>query len=175
MCFPPLPAAALLEMQSTPNYLWSTEDLLGQGATACVYKARNKVSGGTGGGGGAATPKPRFPSVPSIPPAPRRGDARAPLCSPSRELPGCRQRWGLLRVLFSFFIWLLLPPPPPRHQLGAAVQEQFLGLLAAGSGSPALPCIGGGGGKKLFWGECPEVLKTPSLAICIFHANTCQG
>ncbi|KFV05783.1 Inhibitor of nuclear factor kappa-B kinase subunit epsilon, partial [Tauraco erythrolophus] len=29
----------------TPNYLWSTEDLLGQGATACVYKARNKKSG----------------------------------------------------------------------------------------------------------------------------------
>ncbi|NWT11778.1 IKKE kinase, partial [Vireo altiloquus] len=32
-------------MQSTPSYLWSTEDLLGQGATACVYKARNKKSG----------------------------------------------------------------------------------------------------------------------------------
>ncbi|NXK47780.1 IKKE kinase, partial [Chauna torquata] len=32
-------------MQSTPNYLWSTDDLLGQGATACVYKARNKKSG----------------------------------------------------------------------------------------------------------------------------------
>ncbi|NWR45854.1 IKKE kinase, partial [Regulus satrapa] len=32
-------------MQSTPSYLWSTEDLLGQGATASVYKARNKKSG----------------------------------------------------------------------------------------------------------------------------------
>eukprot|EP00075_Anas_platyrhynchos_P011670 XP_027300923.1 inhibitor of nuclear factor kappa-B kinase subunit epsilon isoform X1 [Anas platyrhynchos] len=32
-------------MQSTPNYLWSTDDLLGQGATASVYKARNKKSG----------------------------------------------------------------------------------------------------------------------------------
>ncbi|NXL43327.1 IKKE kinase, partial [Podilymbus podiceps] len=32
-------------MQSTPSYLWSTEDLLGQGATACVYRARNKKSG----------------------------------------------------------------------------------------------------------------------------------
>lgn len=31
------------EMQSTTNYLWSTDDLLGQGATASVYKARNKV------------------------------------------------------------------------------------------------------------------------------------
>ncbi|EOB07034.1 Inhibitor of nuclear factor kappa-B kinase subunit epsilon, partial [Anas platyrhynchos] len=31
--------------QSTPNYLWSTDDLLGQGATASVYKARNKKSG----------------------------------------------------------------------------------------------------------------------------------
>uniref|UniRef100_A0A8D0GT36 Protein kinase domain-containing protein n=1 Tax=Sphenodon punctatus TaxID=8508 RepID=A0A8D0GT36_SPHPU len=32
-------------MQSTPNYLWNTEDVLGQGATASVYKARNKKSG----------------------------------------------------------------------------------------------------------------------------------
>ncbi|NWY03256.1 IKKE kinase, partial [Nothoprocta ornata] len=32
-------------MQSTPNYLWHPEDVLGQGATACVYKARNKKSG----------------------------------------------------------------------------------------------------------------------------------
>lgn len=30
-------------MQSTINYLWHTDDLLGQGATASVYKARNKV------------------------------------------------------------------------------------------------------------------------------------
>jgi inhibitor of nuclear factor kappa-B kinase subunit epsilon len=30
-------------MQSTANYLWHTDDLLGQGATASVYKARNKV------------------------------------------------------------------------------------------------------------------------------------
>ncbi|XP_027467865.1 inhibitor of nuclear factor kappa-B kinase subunit epsilon isoform X7 [Zalophus californianus] len=29
-------------MQSTINYLWHTDDLLGQGATASVYKARNK-------------------------------------------------------------------------------------------------------------------------------------
>lgn len=32
------------EMQSTINYLWHTDDLLGQGATASVYKARNKVT-----------------------------------------------------------------------------------------------------------------------------------
>ncbi|XP_006887991.1 PREDICTED: inhibitor of nuclear factor kappa-B kinase subunit epsilon [Elephantulus edwardii] len=32
-------------MQSTANYLWHTNDLLGQGATASVYKARNKKSG----------------------------------------------------------------------------------------------------------------------------------
>lgn len=32
-------------MQSTFNYLWHTDDLLGQGATASVYKARNKKSG----------------------------------------------------------------------------------------------------------------------------------
>ncbi|XP_040279888.1 inhibitor of nuclear factor kappa-B kinase subunit epsilon isoform X1 [Bufo bufo] len=32
-------------MPSTPNYLWELEDLLGQGATASVYKARNKKSG----------------------------------------------------------------------------------------------------------------------------------
>lgn len=30
---------------STTNYLWSMQDLLGQGATANVYKARNKKSG----------------------------------------------------------------------------------------------------------------------------------
>nr|XP_040134473.1 inhibitor of nuclear factor kappa-B kinase subunit epsilon [Ictidomys tridecemlineatus] len=32
-------------MQSTANYLWHTDELLGQGATASVYKARNKKSG----------------------------------------------------------------------------------------------------------------------------------
>ncbi|XP_030044655.1 inhibitor of nuclear factor kappa-B kinase subunit epsilon isoform X2 [Microcaecilia unicolor] len=32
-------------MQSTPNYLWQLEDVLGQGATANVYKARNKKTG----------------------------------------------------------------------------------------------------------------------------------
>ncbi|NXD69232.1 IKKE kinase, partial [Eolophus roseicapillus] len=32
-------------MQSTPSYLWSSEDCLGQGATASVYRARNKKSG----------------------------------------------------------------------------------------------------------------------------------
>ncbi|XP_072318026.1 inhibitor of nuclear factor kappa-B kinase subunit epsilon-like, partial [Eucyclogobius newberryi] len=30
---------------STANHLWSLQDVLGQGATACVYKARNKRSG----------------------------------------------------------------------------------------------------------------------------------
>ncbi|XP_070700506.1 inhibitor of nuclear factor kappa-B kinase subunit epsilon [Pempheris klunzingeri] len=30
---------------STTNYLWSSQDVLGQGATASVYKARNKRSG----------------------------------------------------------------------------------------------------------------------------------
>lgn len=29
---------------STENHLWATEDVLGQGATARVYKARTKVS-----------------------------------------------------------------------------------------------------------------------------------
>ncbi|XP_075709828.1 inhibitor of nuclear factor kappa-B kinase subunit epsilon [Rhinoderma darwinii] len=32
-------------MPSTPSYLWELEDILGQGATAKVYKARNKKSG----------------------------------------------------------------------------------------------------------------------------------
>lgn len=35
-------------MQSTANYLWHTDDLLGQGATASVYKARNKVGSNPG-------------------------------------------------------------------------------------------------------------------------------
>uniref|UniRef100_A0A8C1E6H3 Inhibitor of nuclear factor kappa B kinase subunit epsilon n=2 Tax=Cyprinus carpio TaxID=7962 RepID=A0A8C1E6H3_CYPCA len=30
---------------STANHLWSLDDVLGQGATACVYKARNKKTG----------------------------------------------------------------------------------------------------------------------------------
>lgn len=38
-------------MQSTANYLWHTDDLLGQGATASVYKARNKVGSSPGGPG----------------------------------------------------------------------------------------------------------------------------
>ncbi len=32
---------------STANYLWSLQDVLGQGATASVYKARNKVESHT--------------------------------------------------------------------------------------------------------------------------------
>uniref|UniRef100_A0A8C8SAT4 Inhibitor of nuclear factor kappa B kinase subunit epsilon n=1 Tax=Pelusios castaneus TaxID=367368 RepID=A0A8C8SAT4_9SAUR len=32
-------------MQSTTNYLWNTDEVLGQGATASVYKARSKKSG----------------------------------------------------------------------------------------------------------------------------------
>uniref|UniRef100_H3ARH4 Inhibitor of nuclear factor kappa B kinase subunit epsilon n=1 Tax=Latimeria chalumnae TaxID=7897 RepID=H3ARH4_LATCH len=32
-------------MQSTANYLWILDDILGQGATACVYKGRNKKTG----------------------------------------------------------------------------------------------------------------------------------
>ncbi|KAK2505423.1 hypothetical protein MC885_005603 [Smutsia gigantea] len=32
-------------MQSTVSYVWHTDDLLGQGATASVYRARNKKSG----------------------------------------------------------------------------------------------------------------------------------
>ncbi|KTG39550.1 hypothetical protein cypCar_00039390 [Cyprinus carpio] len=31
-------------MQSTSNYLWMMSDLLGQGATANVYRGRHKVS-----------------------------------------------------------------------------------------------------------------------------------
>lgn len=41
-------------MQSTVNYLWHTDDLLGQGATASVYKARNKVG-----------PRPSWRSTPA--------------------------------------------------------------------------------------------------------------
>lgn len=57
--------AAVTAMQSTPNYLWSTDDLLGQGATACVYKARSKVRGW--GGGDMATPgHPTPPRPPAL-------------------------------------------------------------------------------------------------------------
>lgn len=44
------------KMQSTTNYLWLISDLLGQGATANVYRGRHKVGWdrwgpGKGGGG----------------------------------------------------------------------------------------------------------------------------
>ncbi|KAM6457058.1 inhibitor of nuclear factor kappa-B kinase subunit epsilon isoform 2-T3 [Liasis olivaceus] len=39
------PTTIFFAMQSTLNYFWKTEDVLGQGATASVYKARNKKSG----------------------------------------------------------------------------------------------------------------------------------
>lgn len=65
-------------MQSTPNYLWSTEDLLGQGATAYVYKARNKVSGGNWGG---RNPKLQSPGAPH-PSRPRGCPSSAPLALP---------------------------------------------------------------------------------------------
>lgn len=47
-------------MQSTVNYLWHTDDLLGQGATASVYKARNKV-GHSPGQATQPTPGPLTP------------------------------------------------------------------------------------------------------------------
>lgn len=34
---------AAIRMQSTTNYLWLISDLLGQGATANVYRGRHKV------------------------------------------------------------------------------------------------------------------------------------
>ena len=37
----------LVMTASTVNYLWSIQDVLGQGATASVYKARNKVNSDT--------------------------------------------------------------------------------------------------------------------------------
>lgn len=38
-----LPQLRLGQMQSTTNYLWLISDLLGQGATANVYRGRHKV------------------------------------------------------------------------------------------------------------------------------------
>lgn len=64
--------AAVTAMQSTPNYLWSTDDLLGQGATACVYKARSKVRGWKGWGYGHS--RASNPPTPSC-----SGSARAAL------------------------------------------------------------------------------------------------
>lgn len=68
-------------MQSTVNYLWHTDDLLGQGATASVYKARNKVG-----------PRPGRPHPgPCSPLTPRRFLARA---APSRRQAGMWLGWG---------------------------------------------------------------------------------
>ncbi|KAG1949472.1 inhibitor of nuclear factor kappa-B kinase subunit epsilon [Pimephales promelas] len=38
-------SSACVNMASTANYLWSLDDVLGQGATASVFKARNKKTG----------------------------------------------------------------------------------------------------------------------------------
>lgn len=38
-----LGSSATFKMQSTTNYLWLISDLLGQGATANVYRGRHKV------------------------------------------------------------------------------------------------------------------------------------
>lgn len=43
-------------MQSTTNYLWLISDLLGQGATANVYRGRHKV-----GSSSSLTYTPRSP------------------------------------------------------------------------------------------------------------------
>ena len=40
ICSPEKPHATI---QQTNNFLWSTADLLGQGATSRVYKGRDKV------------------------------------------------------------------------------------------------------------------------------------
>lgn len=37
-------SSVAVRMQSTANYLWLISDLLGQGATANVYRGRHKVS-----------------------------------------------------------------------------------------------------------------------------------
>lgn len=39
----PLQDPPAVRMQSTANYLWLISDLLGQGATANVYRGRHKV------------------------------------------------------------------------------------------------------------------------------------
>lgn len=141
-------------MQSTPNYLWSTEDLLGQGATAYVYKARNKVSGGNWGGRNPKTTEPRCPS--SLPPhgMPELRSTRPP----GRSLAGEQ-----LRGSFGFYFHFPWAPSLGRGR-----------LLGCSQPGPARRLPEQRRGKELFSGECPEVLKTPSLAICIVHANTCQ-
>lgn len=73
-------------MQSTVNYLWHTDDLLGQGATASVYKARNKVG-----------PKP--PPAHRSPLAPRKFLVQSAPCGPPGvcgwpEASGFALRWG---------------------------------------------------------------------------------
>lgn len=64
-------------MQSTANYLWHTDDLLGQGATASVYKARNKVG---------PSPGPRRPGQPPCVAGQRPPDSA--LHAPGSAIPG---------------------------------------------------------------------------------------
>lgn len=151
MCFPPLPAAALLEMQSTPNYLWSTEDLLGQGATACVYKARNKVSGGTGGE--ARHPKTTVPLCPLHPSCPA---ARGCPCSPLLALPGAPRLPAALGAASGFIFVFHLAPSPPTP---SAAPARGCGSRAAfGVARSRVRLIGAAvhwrqGGRSCFWGN----------------------
>lgn len=47
-CYSPcLPSSMSGMTASTTNYLWSMQDVLGQGATASVFKARHKVESPT--------------------------------------------------------------------------------------------------------------------------------
>lgn len=100
---------------------------------------------------GAPVPQPSCPAA--------RGCSARPRPAMSRS---CQQCWGCLG-LFSFFFPWLLPP------------AEFCGVRAAFRACWGSQCgcsLHRGGSCS---GECPEVLKTPSVAICIHHANTCQG
>lgn len=45
-CLPQVPVDSnvIMEIRSSPNYIWNIKDILGQGATGAVYKGRHKVT-----------------------------------------------------------------------------------------------------------------------------------
>lgn len=100
-------------MQSTANYLWHTDDLLGQGATASVYKARNKVG---------PSPGPRGPLWPRQPPWAARWcvAGQRPLdlalhTLGSGTLGACAEVWELQRAPW---------PGPSVRRFGTGVSDE---------------------------------------------------
>lgn len=131
-------------MQSTPSYLWSTEDCLGQGATASVYKARNKVGrdGRKGRTRNRSGPSPhpscpvvRVPLLPLLTPGSSRGCFGAEFRFSFGSFPPRGSSSGQW-VQSSFGV--LRSRSLSRHSRASQGEEAGFGGMPGGSESPVL-------------------------------------